>query len=286
MWYYIKDKKKIGPISDALFNLYLEKNTIQKDTLTWKSGTKDWVPAEKSPLFHNYAKEEVLTWISGLKSATRKLRASFIVLFLLIGANSYLALQKIIHITTFMDEDHLNNVEIEISHRSLNSDDLILSIISLLFLIYVLKSLYDWTLTICKNATHNDRQFKINRTFSAMSWFIPFLNLIIPCKVVGSVLFTSRKSLLQKVKARDIALVFCWWFFVILSFIMIMIYYIVLKSFDTGNLAISVLNFEICTNCIIQTTILLWILIISVIYNLQYRFFRRIEMRANSKFQK
>jgi hypothetical protein len=42
-WFIIKDKKKVGPLSQIELDDLVKKNEIEKDTFIWKKGYKNWM---------------------------------------------------------------------------------------------------------------------------------------------------------------------------------------------------------------------------------------------------
>lgn len=41
-WYYVVEKKRVGPVTEEEFQLLVKNGTIQPDTLVWTSPMKDW----------------------------------------------------------------------------------------------------------------------------------------------------------------------------------------------------------------------------------------------------
>jgi hypothetical protein len=56
MWYYIKDKKRFGPISKDKIADLIKSGVIGRRTLVWKSGMKNWVEAQRTALIDNSQK--------------------------------------------------------------------------------------------------------------------------------------------------------------------------------------------------------------------------------------
>ena len=43
-WYYVIDKKPVGPVDEDDFLQLIENGTILAETLVWKPGMKEWKP--------------------------------------------------------------------------------------------------------------------------------------------------------------------------------------------------------------------------------------------------
>lgn len=50
MWYYIEDKKPIGPLDEATVRKLIKAGRISRHTYVWKEGMGDWSPAKKTEL--------------------------------------------------------------------------------------------------------------------------------------------------------------------------------------------------------------------------------------------
>ena len=51
MWYYVKDGRKVGPISDAAMMGLVSSGKVGRQTKVWTPHQKDWCAFEQSSLF-------------------------------------------------------------------------------------------------------------------------------------------------------------------------------------------------------------------------------------------
>lgn len=91
-WYYISDSSKIGPVKKNDLVSAIKQSAITEDTLVWRNGFKDWLPAgqtEVSALLHQHSPVMPKGMISDKWQwalATAPLLSSFILAAMGLGA--------------------------------------------------------------------------------------------------------------------------------------------------------------------------------------------------------
>lgn len=52
-WFYINNSMRCGPYDEEKISVFIQQGEISKDTLVWKKGMLNWLPAGQTELIHN-----------------------------------------------------------------------------------------------------------------------------------------------------------------------------------------------------------------------------------------
>lgn len=274
MWYYLKGKEKVGPLSDALFQRYLNSKTISSDTLVWVKSSKKWLPAKVSPLYHDYAAEDAKYSMNLLRIATAKFRASLITLAALFVLLIYHNCEMIKHFENILENNYPSQIVEQIASYEYSARYYTICVMITLFGLLALRFAYKWIYTTSTTTTTFDREYKYTPSFSAYSIFLIIPNIFTPCKVAISLLKSSRRIIKQPPKIFDFILAIYWWIFVLTSAILFIIYILTFSTSSTTDVILPSIYFSICLDVITLIAILLSIWIVSLASMLQNKFYR------------
>ncbi len=274
MWYYVDNRKKIGPLADAAILKLYSDGKISDATLVWSPLQKAWKPLSDSDLIknirYNSSSEEMLKNISFFSSVFRAVLISFCIFCM---AKIYFTLGNIEIYSGYVKDDlGMSAVEYFLTVKENKLINYLLNMMLNTMLLATMYAAYKWTYCAAENAKSASKIFPYSPFASAISYFLPFINFIFPVKVIQNIFKASRRALREGDNISDIILTSTWWFIWVLT---ISLYIVRLGSNSvlTIDKIEAVFCFSIYTDAMLIATAMLFIAIVSTVERMQKKIF-------------
>ena len=214
MWYYSKDKKQIGPISDvAVANLF-SSGEINKDTAVWTPGLKKWVRLEDSEIYVSISSQKQSKYLISLTNTTYLFRAMLISLFVfLLYWFSFLSDALKTYKEYISIENPLGELDLKITCIENGILNNIFGNFLILFFLATAYVGYRWVWIVCNNSRAFSKKYNYNPTSAALSFVVPILNLLAPYAIAWKTLEAASNVQRREIKMADVAITFVWGFF-------------------------------------------------------------------------
>ena len=226
MWYYAKDKEKIGPLSDsAIVKLYADE-VISSDSLVWSTEFKEkkWVTFGETKTYKKISAAPKSETLKTFNIVTSILRALFIASLVFLAAKISFMLDSLGHylniLEGFIDK---NSVQCGVL-TSINSRTCVIA--GQLMFLYAAAVFYfgfKWMYAAASCARAVDKKFNVRPSTAAWSIVLPFVNFILPVKIIYGIIRSAARALHKKPSIFDITLVVLCEFFWVLNFAMIFV---------------------------------------------------------------
>ena len=272
MWYYVKNQKKIGPISDSALSKLFFDGDIDASTSVWSDNLKKshWVKFSST---HFYAKItstkedpillELIRWLRFLRAGL----ISFISLILLKFFYTWQSYGHFLYILQTPPDDLTMSDKLATSENYLTL--MLISNMQIAMAVVILYFLYKWMYNaVCCTRTLNSF-LRYTPNWAAWSTVIPFVNLFIPCKILWKMLKALSLAGKAPMRAFDMtAIILTEIFWILLNVIFLIRNYGYAR---TGTLdQVSGLHiFSTYNSCISLITVILLIIVVSRISHLQ-----------------
>ena len=272
MWYYVNEGKKIGPMPDFDISRCYNEGLVNDETKVWIKGQKGWLALKDSSLFLKLSANRYSESNRRITTATmffRPMLAAFAIANLSTVGFNFLLLRHLDKIINGRFESALQG---EIAANVLKNTNTLISLILFLLFLVLLRTGFKWIYAAALNARAMDRSLTISPSFSAWSFFIPFINLIAPFKALKDIYKTSLKAIGLKMSSHGYAFVLNWWFLNLYALVMVFF-----NDYMVEKLGGDVFRMRIYLSCYTSVCIalvcLVWILLISAISSRQMRYF-------------
>ena len=273
MWYYVKNDAKEGPISDAALARLYEDGTVNKDTLVWTQGNKEWMPLGSCVFYKALNSKRESASLRGLRLRNAFFRTSLITLIAVFCAKICLSIERLNFLFEYIDGKFASKALVKVKYLELFYADSLTFLLALAFAVLAIFFGYSWIVACAGNAVSFNKDFPYSPKIAARSFIIPFINLISPPKIMYAVLASSLAVLRRKPAAADIALVGLWYFFNIAAIALVAINYLAVPSTGGTEILYARMTFSICTYGIIVCALIFWILLVYRVSYLQKIFF-------------
>jgi len=271
MWYYSKDgKSKTGPVSDAAVAVLYKRGEITKSTKVWSPSMKDWTTLEKSKIYGQIIRGRTNRHLIELENATRLFRAFLVSLVVCLAFGIYFYFENIPMYLTYLDTaDTLDKVDLGIK---LSENAMLKKLISLIIFAMFAATTYcglKWVHVAVVNAKLFTKRFTYSSHFSAASFIIPIINMIIPFQVMSEILRSSLKAVKSQPKASQVVLAITWEIFWVASMLMFVISFFILPSSCPPDFFLSMYYAKVFIFSTYVVAAVLTIIYVSSIYRLQ-----------------
>ena len=272
MWYYAKDQKKIGPISDAAVADLLKRGKIDKHTKVWSPSQKTWCVLEQSSIYGRLRKGRTSQHLLLLNKSTYIFRAMLVVLAVCLGYRIFFLYEALNTYETFINLDS----ETEILKISLicAENTLLNRLISfIIFLLSIVTAFagFKWMKIVANTAGTISKNYPYSVAAATWIFFIPILNIIVPYKVVLDTIIASLRK--KGFKIWYFTLVFIWGIFWFLSIVLFFSSNYLIPEKCMPDEIQSFYFAKILVSLIYVSAVIMTIILISFIYNLQKRYF-------------
>ncbi len=271
MWYYSKDgKEKTGPIADPAMSVLISRGEITKDTKVWSPKQKEWCPLWQSEIYKKTKQKKKSEHLLQLERYTYIFRAFLISFFVCMLFSISFYYDSVCVYREYLDNgDVLDKASKTIQAYEISQTKRLISLILLVMLAVTAYFGYRWVKTVVINAKMLKRRISYTPTFSAWSFALPFVNLIIPKQVVTEVLVISLSYLKSARKIPYIVLGFTWYVFWCSSNIMLITSLIITPTNCEPDQFMPIYLAKILFLSTYAVTIFLTMTIVSVIFSLQ-----------------
>lgn len=273
MWYYVKNDTKEGPISDAALARLYEDGTVNKDTLVWTQGNREWAPLGSCVFYKALNSKRESASLRGLRLRNAFFRTSLITLIVIFCAKICLSIERLNFLFEYIDGKFGSKALVKVKYLELFYADTLTFLTAFAFAVLAAFFGYSWIVACTGNAVSFSKEFPYSPKAAARSFIIPFVNLISPPKIMYAVLTSSLAALHRKPAATDIALVGLWYFFNIAAIALIAINCLAVSSTGGTEMLQARMAFSICTYGIIVCALAFWILLVYRVSYLQKIFF-------------
>ena len=273
MWYYVKNDAKEGPISDAALARLYEDGTVNKDTLVWTQGNREWTPLGSCVFYKALNSKRESASLRGLRLRNAFFRTSLITLIVIFCAKICLSIERLNFLFEYIDGKFGSKALVKVKYLELFYADTLTFLLAFAFAVLAVFFGYSWIVACTGNAVSFSKEFPYSPKTAARSFIIPFVNLISPPKIMYAVLTSSLAALHRKPAAGDIALVGLWYFFNIAAIALIAISCLAVSSTGGTEMLQARMAFSICTYGIIVCALASWILLVYRVSYLQKIFF-------------
>jgi len=276
MWYYVKEKQKIGPVSDAAIHDLFRNGVIKKSTLVWAPEIPTWIPMEDSSIYKRITKPPKSNSLAILNTITYALRAFIVAWIIFLGVRGYYLVESYNFFRDIWTQSQsIESVQDAIRLVVLQQTITMTKLISWLLIFIMAGIVARWFYIIAHTSKSIDNSFKYSPYAAAFSFIIPFVNFILPCQVMWSALKASLYATRQKLSAFDVSLFFSWWTCWIITALMFMVQTFTSDS-GSDNIQVSIC-FAIFVVALMALTSFLFLLVVSRITSLQRKFFSNAE---------
>ncbi len=271
MWYYSKDEKeKKGPMSDSALPMLLARGEITKSTSVWTPSQKSWLPLEESDVYEKVTSRGKSRHLLTLQKYTIFFRALLISLFALVTYTLWFYNENVIQYKEFLlDGDNIDNTTKFIVSSENRQTQKLLKYIVFLLLSATAFFGYKWVKVAIINTKMLAKRTAYSATFSAYSFVIPFINLIIPKHIISEILSASLSTANSRKRTPYIILIFTWHIFWVASILMLLVSLLLKTSSCSADQFFPVYYTKIFFFATHLVTISLSIAIISIVLWLQ-----------------
>ncbi|MBQ6534557.1 MAG: DUF4328 domain-containing protein [Opitutales bacterium] len=218
-------------MSDAAVAVLYKRGEITKSTKVWSPSMKDWTTLEKSKIYFQIMRGRTNRHLIELENATRLFRAFLVSLLVCLAFGIYFYAENIPMYQNYLDAaDKLDKVDLGIK---LSENAMLKKLISLIIFAMFAATLYcglKWVHVAVVNAKLFTKRFTYSSNFSAASFAIPIINMIIPFQVLSEVLRSSLKAVKSQPKASQVIMAITWEIFWVASIVMFVISFFILPS--------------------------------------------------------
>ncbi len=273
MWYYSTDgKEKVGPISDPAISVLLKRGKITKTTKVWSPHQKEWLPLCESDIYKKIKSKKQSSHLVTLERLSRVFRAFLVSFFACMLFFILFYFESIHSYREFLQNGELldNATKVIQSHETAQTKRLISIILILMFAVSLFFG-YKWVKIVVTNAKILKRRITYSPTFSAWCFVLPFVNLIIPKQVISEVMVVSLMATNSERKIPYMVLVRTWYVFWCMSNIMFVVSAIITPKNCEPDQFIPIYTAKILFLSTYAITIFLSLMIVTVIFGLQYK---------------
>ncbi len=272
MWYYIREKKKVGPISDAAVASLFSDGKISESTYVWAPHMPQWIQLKDASIYRSITKAPENTLLRDFKFYTSLLRATLIVWILFLGVKSYYLFEALEFFKDIWgDRNALSNISSRVELSTIQSMLTFVNLFTWVVLILATIATMKWMYSVAEMSRISDSEFKYSPYTSAFSFIIPIFNLILPCRIVWSALKSAINAAKEKISAFDLALFATWWICWAITATVFLTEKIT-RSNGLENIQVSI-YFSMYVIFTIITTSVLWLALVSRISNLYRRIY-------------
>ena len=272
MWYYVKEGKKVGPISDFDVHRYYKAGLIDDATRVWTKGQKIWMPLKESPLRFRISSRKFSESCRRMDMATTFFRPMLLVFAManlcVVGFNFIL----LWHIEKIIGAGFSSAIQKNISAAVLHNTDTLISALLVILFLAVLRTGYKWIYAVAINARLMRRSLNLSASFAAWSFFIPFVNLIAPFKAMKDIYSASVSENGRSLNPMGYALLTIWWFLTLFAGVVVF-----LNRYMTANMPGDVVKMKIYLSCYASASVaaacVIWIALVSIVAARQRKFF-------------
>ena len=198
MWYYIREKKKVGPISDAAVASLFSDGKISESTYVWAPHMPQWIQLKDASIYRSITKAPENTLLRDFKFYTSLLRATLIVWILFLGVKSYYLFEALEFFKDIWgDRNALSNISSRVELSTIQSMLTFVNLFTWVVLILATIATMKWMYSVAEMSRISDSEFKYSPYTSAFSFIIPIFNLILPCRIVWSALKSPQRKKFQ-----------------------------------------------------------------------------------------
>jgi|GEM_PF-2007708 len=272
MWYYAKDSKKVGPFSDSKLGEFYKKGAIDKSTKVWYKGQKEWVALSESPLYAKVFLKRFSESNGRIVGATEFLRPMLFVYIICSVLWIYFYEMILAHINKITQYLYPSQLEKTINASQLQMTSSLIGALFFLLSCGISYLIFKWVIAAASNARSMKRSYKYGPIFSGVSFFIPFVNLIIPCQVMFGIYSSALEANGKKPSLASYVFIGSWWFFTLFTGFNFVLDFMVLEKIATDVTLVRIYYSSFTLGMLIFTS-LIWIVLITRISTLQSKFF-------------
>ncbi len=212
MWYYSKNNKQIGPISDAtLLNLF-SSGKIGKRTQVWSPTQKKWLPLEESAIGKNYLKKRTNQHLLQLDKLTYIFRSLVFVLTFCFGYKIFFLFETLDAYSAYIAIDSpTEKLQIALICAENALLDKLISFI--LFVIFVFSAYfgYKWLNAVSSISGMLSKDYAHSSISVVCSFFVPIFNMIAPYKIISDIMEAALGE--KNFKVYHFSIIFIWGIF-------------------------------------------------------------------------
>ena len=272
MWYYIKEKKKVGPLSDAAIASLFSDGKISESTYVWTPQMPQWVKLKDSSIYRTITTVPESPILRDFKFYTYILRATLVVWILFLGLKLYYFFEALDFFRNIWEGRYLlTDIKSKLELSTIQSMFTFLNIFTWIVLFMVAAATMKWMYSTAEVSKTLDGEFKYSPYTSALAFIIPVFNLILPCRIIWNALISAIKASKRKLCAFDVALFASWWICWIITFVIFLVEKFT-KTNGMENIQVSI-YLSIYVLAMMVVTAVLWLMIVTRISNLQRKFY-------------
>lgn len=273
MWYYVKNNIKEGPVSDAALGRLFNEKAIDSSTMVWTQGQKKWTKLGELKFHKILSAQPKSDSLKSLVKCTSIFRAMLFVFALFTCVCIVFLADRMNFMFEFIEGKISSGVALDVSALEFALTDKLLSLTLFVFFIILLVVGYRWIYTAAKNAKSIEKNFPYSAKNAALSFLVPFVNFIVPEKVMLAIIKSSLSGLNKNLSPLDICLVSLWWISNAIALVLIIMDCYAITEQGETDIVQARLIFSICTGAMVFVAVLFWIVLVSRIYSLQKKFF-------------
>lgn len=272
MWYYIREKEKVGPLSDVAIASLFSEGKISESTYVWAPQMPKWVRLKDASIYRSITKAPENTSLKDFKFYTYLLRAMLFVWILFLGIKSYYLFEALAFFRNIWEGNYaITNIQAKLELSTIQSMLTFLNLFTCFVLILSIAATMRWMYSAAELSSLCDSEFKYTPRAAAFSFIIPIFNLVLPCRIVWNTLKSSLKALGKRFSAFDIAVFFSW----CICWVLTVILFTTEKFTRTNgleNIQVSI-YFSIYLLAMMAVTSILWLVLVTKISNLSRKFY-------------
>ena len=273
MWYYVKDGRKVGPISDAAMVGLVSSGKVGRQTKVWTPHQKDWCAFEQSSLFLRMSSVRSSRHLVQLDKITHVFRALMVVLVVCLGYQIFFQNETLDSYSSFLTVSNAVD-RLEVSLLCAENAMLNRLISLIIFGLFVATAVcgFKWMKSAATVSKLISKRFPYSVAMATWSFFIPILNLIVPYGIVMHTFASSMKG--RRFGVWHFTLVFMWgvFWFASLAFLFASTYLIPSKC--PSELIVPFYHAKIFVSSVYAIAVLITLAIVSAIYSYQRNYLK------------